>query len=76
MIAKNLFLAENFYRYGVRFFRDHESWPAEYPGGYLHKDARLSVAAAAEHDTGALWLMLVVPRQGFAWIVKSGLPWA
>jgi hypothetical protein len=42
MIAKTLFLAATFYRYGVQFFRDHESGPAEYPGGYiLRAPARL-----------------------------------
>src|SRR5215469_5033562 len=34
MIATALFLAEIFYRYGVRIFRDHERRPSEYPGGY------------------------------------------
>jgi hypothetical protein len=41
MIAKTLFLAETFYRYGVRIFRDHESRAAEYPGGYPYEDSRL-----------------------------------
>ena len=39
MIAKALFLAKTFYRSGARFFRDHESRPAEYPGGYLCEGA-------------------------------------
>ena len=40
MIAKALFLAETFYRYEVRMFRDHECRLAEYPGGYLCEGAR------------------------------------
>jgi hypothetical protein len=35
-IAKTLFLAETFYRYRVLIFRDHGTWPTEYPSGYLH----------------------------------------
>ena len=41
LIAKTSFLAETLYRYGVRFFRDQESRPAGYPGGYLYEGARL-----------------------------------
>ena len=37
MIAKALFLAETFHRYEYEFFRDHESWPAEYPAGYPYE---------------------------------------
>ena len=40
VIAKALFLAETFYRYEVRMFRDHECRLAEYPGGYLCEGAR------------------------------------
>ena len=43
MIPKTLFLAEAFYRYGVRIFRDHESGLAGYPGGYQYYAARFAV---------------------------------
>ena len=36
-----MFLAETFYRYGVRIFRDHEGGLAGYPGGYQYDAAAL-----------------------------------
>ena len=52
MIAKALFLAETFYRYRVRIFRDHESRPTEYPGGYLYQAARLATPGIRTEDLG------------------------
>jgi hypothetical protein len=41
MIAKSSVLAKTFYRYRARMFRDHGTWPAEYPSGYLYRSVRL-----------------------------------
>ena len=44
MIAKSLFLAETFYRYGVLILRDHGIRPYEYPMGYLNASETLAGA--------------------------------
>jgi hypothetical protein len=41
MIAKTLFLAKTYYRQEMKFFRDHESQPDEYPCGYLYEGVPL-----------------------------------
>ena len=38
MIAKSFVLANDFYRYSAKMFRDHETRPARYPLGYLYMD--------------------------------------
>ena len=48
MIAKDLFLPKSFSAMRMRIFRDHESGPAGYPGGYRCEGGRFPRLATPE----------------------------